>query len=110
MTSFEKIDSHRIEKGWSGAELTRKLGLSRGVYTQWKQGLQKPSPENLKKMAELFGTSVSNLLDDREKEIPITNSDEDNEKRKQINNYLDQCSLDDQDLVLNFLRRLMQNQ
>ena len=65
MTMFEKIDSLRMAKGWSGAELTRQLGLkSRAVYSQWKQGLQKPSPENLKNMAELFGVSVFDLLDD----------------------------------------------
>lgn len=75
MTSFEKVDHYRVEMGWSGAELMRQLGLSSGVYSQWKTGKQNPNLANLKKMSELFHVSVSDLLDDEGNKKTATSGD-----------------------------------
>ena len=55
------------EKGMSGAELSRLISLSTGVYSQWNTGKQKPSNRTLKKIAEVLDVDISALLADGEK-------------------------------------------
>lgn len=50
------------EKKVSAAQMARDLGFSSGLYTQWKQGKQIPSPEKLLKMADYFDVSTDYLL------------------------------------------------
>ena len=51
----------------SGAELSRLISLSTGVYSQWNTGKQKPSNRTLKKIAEVLDVDISALLADGEK-------------------------------------------
>ena len=50
------------EKKVSAAQMSRDLGFSSGLYTQWKQGKQVPSPDKLLRMADYFGVSTDYLL------------------------------------------------
>lgn len=57
------------QKGVSGAQMSRELGFSNAVFSQWKNKKQKPSAESLQKMAEYFGVSVDMLLTRSDKVI-----------------------------------------
>jgi len=60
---LDLIKTHNV----SEYEITKKLGLSSGIFSQWKQGKQKPSLDALMKIANYFNTSVDFLLG---REIP----------------------------------------
>ena len=50
--------------------MSRELGFSNAVFSQWKKRKQNPSAESLRKMAEYFQVSVDYLLGyETEKEI-----------------------------------------
>lgn len=106
MTSIKKVNMLLIENGMTGAELCRIIDVSNGVYSQWNTGRNKIGIKNLKKIADVFNVSVSDLLDD-DNENPVINSDNGyDEKRKIVNEMFDQCSPEDQDLVIDFLKSL----
>lgn len=63
MASIDRINRLLSERGITGAELTREIGLSNSVYSQWNTGRTKISNRSLKKIAEYFGVPVSALLD-----------------------------------------------
>lgn len=62
----ERILAARAERGWTQAELARRMGLS-GPYghlqvSQWETAKQAPSARNLIRLADAFGVSVDYLL------------------------------------------------
>lgn len=54
------------ERKTNAAQLTREIGLTNGLITQWKQKKQKPSVENLIKIANFFEISLDYLLTGKE--------------------------------------------
>jgi len=48
------------EKGVSIARLERETGISNGTISRW--GTSSPTVENVRKVAEYFGTSVDSLI------------------------------------------------
>lgn len=70
MRTIDKINLLIKERGITGAELTRAIGIkSTGTYSQWNKGTTKISNTNLKKIADFFNVSVSSLIDDDESSI-----------------------------------------
>lgn len=59
---IDRINRLLKEKKVSAAQMSRDLGFSSGLYTQWKHGQQTPSPEKLIKMANYFEVSIDYLL------------------------------------------------
>ena len=53
----EKIKALREARGWSQAELSRRLGITRNGVNSWEQGLSMPSPA-----CQVFGVSTDYLL------------------------------------------------
>ena len=47
----EKIKALREARGWSQAELSRRLGITRNGVNSWEQGLSMPSPACLVDLA-----------------------------------------------------------
>ena len=47
----EKIKALREARGWSQAELSRRLGITRNGVKSWEQGLSMPSPACLVDLA-----------------------------------------------------------
>ena len=65
MSTIDKINLLIKERGITGAELTRAIGIkSTGTYSQWNKGTTEISNKNLKKIADFFGVPVSYFLDD----------------------------------------------
>ena len=62
MGSVDKILALMEEKRVSAAQLTREAGITRGLVTQWKQRLQKPSMGNITKLAAYFDVTVDYII------------------------------------------------
>ena len=58
----EKIKSLREARGWTQAELARRLGITRNGVNSWEQGLSMPSPAFLVELAKTFSVSTDYLL------------------------------------------------
>lgn len=58
----EKIKTLREARGWTQAELARKLSLTRNGVNSWEQGLSTPSPACLVELAKTFSVSTDYLL------------------------------------------------
>ncbi len=58
----EKIKSLRTARGWSQAELARRLNITRNGVNSWEQGLSTPSPAFLVELARVFSVSTDYLL------------------------------------------------
>lgn len=61
MTS-DKIKALRTARGWTQAELARKLGMTRNGVNSWEQGFSMPSPALLVELAKVFSVSTDFLL------------------------------------------------
>lgn len=64
MDSIGKINAILIRKGMNGSELSRAIGVSSGVYSQWNKHMTRPSKKNLAKIASVLGVEVSEVLPD----------------------------------------------
>ena len=58
----KRIKTLREEKGWTQAELARRLGITRNGVNSWEQGLSMPSPACLVELADVFFVSTDYLL------------------------------------------------
>ncbi|MBR4863074.1 MAG: helix-turn-helix transcriptional regulator [Oscillospiraceae bacterium] len=58
----EKIKKLREARGWTQAELARRLGVTRNGVNSWEQGLSMPSPACLVELAKVFSVSTDYLL------------------------------------------------
>jgi len=58
----EKIKALRTARGWTQADLARRLGITRNGVNSWEQGLSMPSPAFLVELAKTFSVSTDFLL------------------------------------------------
>lgn len=58
----KKIRLYRGKLGLTQAELARKLGLTYSSVSQWESGRATPRTPVLKQLADLFGTTVADLM------------------------------------------------
>lgn len=58
----DRIKALREARGWTQAELARKMNMTRNVINSWEQGLSMPSPPSLVDLARLFSVSTDYLL------------------------------------------------
>ena len=58
----EKIKELRTARGWTQADLARRLGITRNGVNSWEQGLSVPSPASLVDLAKIFSVSTDYLL------------------------------------------------
>lgn len=110
MTSIEKINTLLLQRGITGADLSRAIGLSNGTYSQWNTGATKPSKKTLKNVADYFGVNVLDLVDDPEKEKPATESDGQKEKFDELKFILNQLDADNSETLKEYALFLLQRQ
>lgn len=53
----------RVEKGFSQLEFAMAMGVTQGAVSHWETGRRKPDIDDLKRMAELLGCKVDDLID-----------------------------------------------
>ena len=80
MELHERIKQLRKEAGLSQEELAAKIFVSRTLITKYESGSVFPTEENIKKMADVFGVDVSEILNDEEKDRIIVDSYNKNNK------------------------------
>ena len=81
------------KKGESPNSIAKKIGISSGTITNWKNGVQ-PRPSSVKKLSEYFGVAVDYLLG---KEKSPTEEDE---QMSEFAKLFPQLSEDEQRLVI----------
>lgn len=68
----KKIRAHRDELGLTQAELADKLGLTYSSVSQWESGRATPRTPILRQLADLFGTTVADLMGEDAAEAAIS--------------------------------------
>lgn len=68
----KKIRAHRDELGLTQAELADKLGLTYSSVSQWESGRATPRTPILRQLAELFNTTVADLMGEDTTEAAIS--------------------------------------
>ena len=67
MTLGERIQKYRKMKGLSQEELGKLLHISRQTISKWESNLSSPDIQSCKAMADVFGISLEELLDEIKK-------------------------------------------
>lgn len=60
---MKKLRELRMSKNMSQSVLAMKIGLSKNTICNYERGHRNPKINNLKKMAEVLGCNVKELLD-----------------------------------------------
>lgn len=68
----KKIRAHRDELGLTQAELADKLGLTYSSVSQWESGRATPRTPILRQLADLFNTTVADLMGEDATEAAIS--------------------------------------
>lgn len=68
----KKIRAHRDELGRTQAELADKLGLTYSSVSQWESGRATPRTPILRQLADLFDTTVADLMGEDAAEAAIS--------------------------------------
>lgn len=68
----KKIRAHRDELGLTQAELADKLGLTYSSVSQWESGRATPRTPILRQLADLFNTTVADLMGEDASEAAIS--------------------------------------
>ena len=61
----DNLKSVRNESGYTQKQIAEKLGVVESCYANWEQGRTEPNISTLRKLSEIFGVSVDELLSDR---------------------------------------------
>ena len=73
----DRIKALREARGWTQAELARRLNITRNGVNSWEQGLSMQSPACLVDLAKLFSVSTDYLLGvERLETVNVTGLDE----------------------------------
>ena len=62
MGVLDNINKLLIKNGITGSKMCGDIGLSSGVYSQWKSGHSSPSKKTLHNIAEYFGITYDDLI------------------------------------------------
>lgn len=63
MTLEEKLCKYRKERKMSQAEVAEKLNVTRQKVSRWEHGTAVPNIETMKQLAEIYGVSVTEMLE-----------------------------------------------
>ena len=73
----ERIKVLREARGWTQAELARRMNITRNGVNSWEQGLSMPSPACLVDLSKVFSVSTDYLLGvERLETVNVTGLDE----------------------------------
>ena len=73
----ERIKALREARGWTQAELARRMNITRNGVNSWEQGLSMPSPACLVDLSKVFSVSTNYLLGvERLETVNVTGLDE----------------------------------
>lgn len=58
-----RLKTERARRGWTQKQFAENLGVNIGLIGVWEVGRSIPRPDTLKRIAELFGVSVSSMTE-----------------------------------------------
>ena len=61
----QRLHEARLESGLSQVSAAEEIGVSQSGYAAWERGRSSPSPEQIERLAGLFGVPVSSLFEKR---------------------------------------------
>ncbi|MDR2977099.1 MAG: helix-turn-helix domain-containing protein [Streptococcaceae bacterium] len=67
----EKLKAMRKNKGWTQAQLAKKMKLVTGTISAYETGLKYPSLERLVAICQIFDTSADYLLGLSDRQMPL---------------------------------------
>ena len=91
MSTGEKIKALRKEKKWSQDDLSKAIGVHSKHISRYENNKVTPSPETLRKMADVFDVSTDYLLQDnvpRDEKIKINDPELNEEDQATIKNVI----------------------
>lgn len=103
MTIVERIELELNKKGITPSTMSKELGFSSGLFTQWKHG-QKPSFEKLEKVALFLDCSVDYLMGTETTKTETTKLELD-EREQELLRLFREHSPEKQDSILSLLRK-----
>ena len=65
----EKIKKLRKERNITITDLGRIVGMSKSTVSMWEQGLRRPEYEELQKLSDFFGKSISYFLESDQQNV-----------------------------------------
>lgn len=72
-----RIRTLRISKGLTGQELSEEMGVSTATISQWEKNINRPTPQNIEKLATVLEVEKSYiLLGDKYVQFPLFDSEE----------------------------------
>ena len=71
----ERLARLRRMEGMTQEELAGKLGVHRATLASWEIGRMKPRTDTLRRIASLFGISLSYLLDSEQEQTELSAPD-----------------------------------
>ena len=77
----EKLVSLRKENGLTQLKVAEELDISRQAISRWESGVAMPSPENLRRLCELYSVPLDYLINENS-EQPARVEEDNGEKRK----------------------------
>jgi len=101
---IDKINAILKQRGMTGAELSRAIGLSTAVYSQWNRRKTKPSNKNIVKVAEVLGVPVSELTSKEQNEKPPAQGGEPDEETIELREIWDSSDADERRALLEMAR------
>ena len=63
--SFARVDALVKQKGVNFYAISRELGFSRAIFSDWKSGKSMPKTDKLMKIAKLLETTIEYILEGR---------------------------------------------
>lgn len=67
---MNNIKKYRIKKGMKQIELCKILGITQGALSGWENGKYEPDIKSLNKLAEIFETSIDDIMGYARKQTP----------------------------------------
>ncbi len=61
METSELINQYMVKLGLKPADIVKRVGVSRGTVSLWRNGLSRPKGRNLFKLAEVLGLDAKDL-------------------------------------------------
>lgn len=105
MDTIDKINALLKERGMNGAELSRAIGVSSAVYSQWNTRKTTPSNKNIAKVAAVLGVSVSELTMDGQKEkLPTQGGEPIGSNKQALLELVEQMSDDEMGDLLDVIK------
>lgn len=111
MDTIDKINYFLVKQNKTGADLSRALGLSNSVYSQWNTKKTKPRKSKLRAIAEYLGVTIEDLLPDdlqKGKENPYIQEDIGPNKQNVLN-LIDDLSEAEAALLLERIKKIKES-